>query len=141
VNRKSYRRLLRIISRVPGLYAAIAFLLARRVTVQGWSMAPTLLPDERLLFDRLAYTRRRPRRDDVVLVAHPLQPALRMVKRLTGVPGDTVDHTITLRRGEYWVEGDSEASTDSREFGPVRRSDLLGRAWLRYWPVERWRSL
>jgi signal peptidase I len=64
-----------------------------------------------------------------------------MVKRVVGVPGDDIeDGARTLGRGEYWVEGDNaDASTDSREFGPVRRADLLGRAWLRYWPVERWR--
>ena len=62
-----------------------------------------------------------------------------MVKRLTGVPGDTFGGR-TLGRGEYWVVGDNaEESTDSRVFGPVRRRDLLGRAWVRYWPAERWK--
>ena len=115
-------------------------MVARRVTVRGWSMVPALLPDERWLVDRLAYARGRPRPGDVVLVAHPLRRDLRMVKRLAGVPGDLVcDGSRKLGRGEYWVEGDNaHASTDSREFGPVRRADLLGRAWVRYWPVERW---
>lgn len=145
LNRKARRFVLRIISRVPGAYSALAFLLARRVSVRGWSMAPALLPDERLLFDRLAYVRRRPRAGEIVLVAHPLHPRLRMVKRVTGGPGDTVGgliHPRVLHRGEYWVEGDNpDASTDSREFGPVARRDILGRAWLRYWPVERWKVL
>jgi type IV secretory pathway protease TraF len=49
-------------------------------------------------------------------------------------------HPRVLRRGEYWVEGDNaDASTDSREFGPVARRDILGRAWVRYWPVEGWK--
>ena len=62
-----------------------------------------------------------------------------MVKRLTGVPGDVVNGRA-LARGEYWVLGDNQdESTDSREFGPIRRRNLLGRAWVRYWPVERWR--
>ena len=62
-----------------------------------------------------------------------------MVKRLAGVPGDIGGGSV-LEPGEYWVEGDDpERSTDSREFGPVRRSDLLGRAWVRHWPAERWR--
>lgn len=140
MSRKTRRRLLRLLSRVPGVYAVLAFALARRVSVRGWSMAPTLLPGERLLFDRLAYTRDRPKIGDIVLVTHPLRPALRMVKRLTGVPGDSVDGERLLGRGEYWVLGDNEdASTDSREFGAVRRSDLLGRAWVLYWPTDRWR--
>jgi signal peptidase I len=138
MSRKTRRRILRLLSRVPGLYAMLAFALARRVAVRGWSMAPTLLPGERLLFDRLAYSRHRPKAGDIVLVAHPLQPGLRMVKRLAGVPGETISG-VALSRGEYWVLGDNEdASTDSREFGPLRRSDLLGRAWVLYWPTNRW---
>ena len=139
MNRKTRRRILRIASRVPGLYALLAFGFARRATVRGWSMTPALLPDERLIFDRLAYTRDAPHVGDIALVAHPLRPELRIVKRLAGVPGDIVGGRV-LERGEYWVEGDDpDRSTDSREFGPVRRSDLLGRAWVRYWPAERWR--
>lgn len=141
MNRKTRRSLLRLLSHIPGVYSLVAFLVARRVTVHGWSMAPAVLPDEQWLFDRLAYLHARPRAGDIVLVAHPLQRNLRMVKRVAGVPGEDIDDSArTLGRGEYWVEGDNaDASTDSREFGPVRRADLLGRAWLRYWPVERWR--
>jgi len=118
---------------------ALAFLLTRRVAVRGSSMIPTLLPGERLLFDRLAYLRDRPEAGDVVLVAHPLRPNLRLVKRLAGLPGDVINGRA-LARGEYWVLGDNEGqSTDSREFGSVHRHDLLGRAWVRYWPTDRWR--
>ena len=102
MSQKSLRRVLRVISRLPGPYAALAFLLARRVTVRGSSMIPTLLPGERLLFDRLAYVRDRPEAGDVVLVAHPQRPNLRLVKRLAGLPGDVIDG-LTLARGEYWV--------------------------------------
>jgi signal peptidase I len=108
-------------------------------------MAPTLIPGERLLFDRLAFVRRRPRAGEIVLVAHPLRPQLRMVKRVTARQGDTVGdlmHPRGLATGEYWVEGDNaDASTDSREFGPVSRREILGRAWVRYWPAERWKVL
>ena len=145
LDRKARKLLLRIISAVPGLYSLVAFVTARRVTVHGWSMAPTLIPGERLLFYRLAYVRRRPRTGEIVLVAHPLRPRLRMVKRVTAVPGQTVGglmHPRVLAKGEYWVEGDnSDASTDSREFGPVSRREILGRAWVRYWPTERWKVL
>ena len=138
MTRKTFRRILRLQSRIPGLYAALAFVLARRVTVRGWSMSPALLPGERLLFDRLAYVRDRPRKGDIVLVTHPLRMELRMVKRLGGAPGDAVGERA-LSRDEYWVLGDNpDGSTDSREFGPVSRRDLLGRAWIRYWPAEDW---
>lgn len=132
------RKTLRLLSSVPGLYAVLAFLFARRITVRGDSMLPTLLPGERLLVDRLAYRRDSLRRGDIVFVAHPHRPGLRLVKRLVGLPGDEIDG-VTLGRGEYHVEGDNALrSTDSREFGPVRRADMLGRVWVRYWPAERW---
>jgi nickel-type superoxide dismutase maturation protease len=100
-------------------------------------MAPALIPGERLLFDRLAYVRDKPRTGDIVLVAHPKRPNLRLVKRLAVKPGDAGGGQ-NRARGEYWVLGDNESeSTDSREFGPVRRGDLLGRAWVRYWPTDR----
>ena len=139
MRRKTFRYLLHFASRVPGVYATLAFFVARRITVRGRSMAPALLPGERLLIDRLAYVRNPLSAGDVVWVAHPLQPELRMVKRLAAVPGDTLGGR-TLGPGEYWVLGDNtEESTDSRVFGPVRRRDLLGRAWVRYWPAELWK--
>lgn len=140
MSRKSRRRLLKALSRVPGAYTLLAFLLARRVSVLGPSMLPTLHPGERILFDRLAYLRSRPQVHDIVLVAHPLRPDLRMIKRLAGVPGDTIDNQ-TLAKGQYWVLGDnSTESSDSREFGPIHRQHLLARAWLRYWPTDHWRN-
>ncbi len=141
MSRKSYRRLLRLISLVPGLYALVAFACARRVRIHGRSMSPALLPGERVLFDRLAFTRDRPRAGDVVLLQHPSRPDLRVVKRITAVAGDIVGGSA-LAAGEYWVEGDNVgASTDSRSFGPVRRRHLLARAWLVYSPQENWRRL
>lgn len=96
-------------------------------------MAPTLLPgDWVLVFGPGAY-----RRDDVVVVEHPGRPGYEMVKRLIGVPGDTVGDR-TLGAGEFWVEGDfPKASTDSRAFGPVTRDELKAKVVLVYWPTAR----
>ncbi len=139
MSRKSCRRILRLISAVPGLYALVAFACARRVRIDGRSMSPALLPGERVLFDRLAFARHRPRTGDVVLVQHPDRPGQRLVKRITALPGDAA-RGRTLERCEYWVEGDNTvASTDSRAFGPVSRRHLLARAWLVYWPQDNWR--
>ena len=55
-----------------------------------------------------------------VLIENPDE----MVKRIVGMPGDRVGDR-TLADDEYWVVGDYEpASTDSRQFGPVRADEL-----------------
>ncbi|TMB99574.1 MAG: nickel-type superoxide dismutase maturation protease [Chloroflexi bacterium] len=131
MNRKTRRLLIRLASRLPGLYPLLAFITGRRVIVLGSSMAPTLLPGDRLVFDRLAYLLRPPAVGEVVLARHQARPGLRMIKRVA-------------RKGPegYCLLGDNhDGSTDSRQLGPFRRRDILGRGWLVYWPPERFRRL
>jgi nickel-type superoxide dismutase maturation protease len=98
---------------------------SRRVVVQGSSMAPTLLPGDRLV----VVPARKPRIGDVVAVADPRDPERLLVKRVIGV--DPPDSTLI-------VAGDNpEASTGSATFGPVAHRTVLGRATYRYFPVER----
>jgi len=158
-------KLLRLLVRLPGLYRLLAFLTARRAIVRGWSMYPTLAPGERALFDRLAYRLGAPARGEVVLAGHYARPGLLLVKRVAGLPGDTVamdgDRCWVngLRLGaepedgapppgrllgddEYLLLGDApDFSTDSRELGPARRVEIQARGWMVYWPVQRMRSL
>lgn len=52
-------------------------------------------------------------------------------------PTDPNNHTWKLKDGELFVMGDHRAdSQDSRAFGPIQKSTLIGRAWLRYWPLD-----
>ena len=150
-------------------YRALAFVTAIRVVVDGWSMYPTLAPGEYVLFDRLPYRREAPKRGDVVLARGVLGDGRAIIKRVVGAPGDTVllDRGVLTVNGvspdsaasledvdprengewnlghdEYFLLGDApEFSTDSRSFGPVPRSAIVGRAWLVYRPVSRWRRL
>lgn len=45
---------------------------------------------------------------------------------------------ITIPDGQYFVMGDNRvASSDSREFGPVKVDLIIGQAYLRYWPLDK----
>ena len=133
VNRKPHP-LIRYVFRVPVLYRSIAFMTAKRVAIRGTSMLPALEPGERVLFDRLAYEVDGPMLGDIVLARHPARPGVRMIKRVA--PGEG------LARDEYWLLGDNEReSTDSRTLGPFRREDIVGRAWLVYWPAGGFRVI
>lgn len=137
-------------------------LLAVRARVEGFSMepppgAPGLGHGSQVLFDRLALLLRAPRRGEVVLLRHG---GRWMVKRVVGVPGDRVEvaegwvrvngepvavdpeggppRGWTLGPGRFFVLGDAPGlSTDSRHFGPVGRSALVGVLW-RVWREGRW---
>ena len=121
--------------------AAIGVALLRwrpsRIEIEGASMVPTLMPGDWAL----VVGGRRPKRGDVFVVEHPGRPGYEIVKRIVGVPGERIGDR-SLAADEYWVEGDRpDASTDSRQFGAVRRDHLKARVLLIYWPKERRRRL
>ena len=99
------------------------------VEVRGGSMAPSLLPGDRLLVESHTYQGRPPRPGEVVLAADPREPERELIKRVASV--DAAGAAAELR-------GDApEASTDSREFGAVPLSEIRWRAVYRYWPPQR----
>jgi len=53
----------------------------------------------------------------------------------TTVPDD--EHRWVIPAGELFLMGDHRSnSSDSRMFGPVETGQVIGRAWLRYWPIN-----
>lgn len=99
-----------------------------RLRVAGESMVPALLPGDRVLVWRGLGPLRPPIRvGDLVAVVDPRSPDRVMVKRVAGRAGT-----------EVFVQGDNEeASTDSRQFGPVAAAAIWGRVVYRYLPEER----
>jgi nickel-type superoxide dismutase maturation protease len=114
-----------------GMAAGIA--VGRRwldvVEVRGASMAPSLLPGDRLLVESHSYQGRPPRPGEVVLAADPREPERELIKRVASI--DDAASSAELR-------GDAtEASTDSRVFGAIPLSVIRWRAVFRYWPPQR----
>jgi nickel-type superoxide dismutase maturation protease len=92
-------------------------------------MLPGLRQGDWLLVDPDAYRSRSPRQGEVVVVPDPRRPSRLLVKRVEALEDD----------GRLRLTGDRPSlSTDSRTFGPVERSAVVGRAWARYWPPHRW---
>lgn len=97
------------------------------ISVKGSSMEPTLAPKGNwVLFSRYPTTLQR---GSVVVSVSPEDPNCLVVKRIVGLPHDTLEarrgrrgplERITVPKGHVWLEGDNaSASHDSRSYGPV----------------------
>ncbi len=102
----------------------------RRLEVTGSSMAPALLAGDRLVVVGLPWLPQPwPEPGAVIAVRDPRLPSRILIKRVSA---------IDRRQGTLEVVGDHRAaSTDSRTFGPVPRSSVVGRAVYRYAPAGR----
>jgi signal peptidase I len=136
------------------------------VKVEGGSMEPGLEDQERIFINKLVYRVETIDRGDIVVFRYPRDPRKSFIKRVIGVPGDLVrivsGHVfvngqalaepyvpdeffdsrsyseIVVKPESYFVMGDHRsASNDSREFGPVPRANIYGKAVFGYWPMEK----
>lgn len=148
---------------VPAIVIAllINLFLAQATRVYGQSMEPNLHSDQRLVVEKVSYNFHAPDRGDVVVLKVDAEAEDLLIKRVIGMPGETVeirdglvlvnglaiseDYLTEPTRGHYgpvyipplhiFVLGDNRgASNDSRSFGPINRKHIVGRAWLSYWP-------
>ncbi|MBN1580371.1 MAG: signal peptidase I [Anaerolineae bacterium] len=141
----------------------INLFLAQATRVYGHSMEPNLHTDQRLVVEKLSYRLHTPRRTDVVVLHIPDHSKELLIKRVIALAGETIQvknggvyingelldepYLNVETRGSYgpltippdhvFVMGDNRgASNDSRSFGPVHISQVVGRAWVSYWPIE-----
>ena len=167
-----------------------AFLLlqasVQNFRVQGESMDPTLVNRQHLLVSKLAYAAlpfqtalaatvgasddgsayvfNPPERGDIVVFHLPDRQGADLVKRVVGLPGETVEMRdgrvyvdgvlleepyltgyddsneppVAVPAGRYYVLGDNRAvSYDSRSMGPIDQAQIIGKAWVSYWPLDR----
>ncbi len=154
-----------------GLAMVIIIFLYQPVKVEGTSMAPLLSDQERIFINKFVYRFEPIERGDVVVFWYPLDRSKSFIKRVVGLPGETIEirqgHVYVDGRrleetyvppqfadagnyvptrvppGEYFVMGDHRVSSnDSRMFGPVAKDRYIyGKAVFAYWPVQQFGSI
>jgi signal peptidase I len=121
-----------------GLLAAglLSGRVVRRYVVEGRSMLRAYAPGDRLVVEGVSFRFRAPRIGEVVVVRQQGADGRLDLKRIAAGPAAEV--TVRgapdfLGKNEWYVLGDNlDESTDSRELGPVKTSDITGRVWFRY---------
>ena len=143
------------------LIVTFGFQVAR---VEGQSMAPTLIDQDRLIVNKLIYRLTEPHRSEIVMLYYPIDPDKSFVKRVIAEEGDAVeidrgqvfvnnvllpdeyvpqdyrsyeDYGPTIvPKGYYFVMGDHRNnSSDRRHWGMVPKKYIIGRVQLRWWPI------
>ncbi len=145
--------------------AFIIVFLYQPVRVEGTSMLPVLEDQDRLFINKLAYRVGAIEHGDVVVFLYPHDHSKSYIKRVIALPGETVridrgrvyvngrrvperyvpamyaddrsQPEMTVPEHEYFVMGDHRSiSSDSRDFGPVERELIYGKAAFVYWPMD-----
>ena len=143
----------------------IIVFLYQPVRVEGTSMMPRLDDQDRLFINKFVYRFTAIERGDVVVFHYPRDPEKSYIKRVIALPGDRlrIDHGTVWLNGQplresyvpeefrdsrsmaemvvpedaFFMMGDHRSiSSDSREFGPVERSLIYGKAVFVYWPAR-----
>lgn len=150
--------------------ALVVVFIVQPVKVEGTSMLPRLHDGERIFVNKLIYYDEyswapKVDRGDIVVFWFPDDPSKSYIKRVVGLPGDTIemrDGTIRVNGTEisekyldprlnvsprtqapvyvrpnyYFVMGDNrDNSSDSRSWGLVPKKYVYGKALFRYWPI------
>jgi signal peptidase I len=149
------------------LFIAINVVTAR-IRVDGSSMEPTLQNGEFILVNKLAFKFGTPTMGEVIVFHYPRDPNQEYIKRVIGVPGNTVvisegqvfvdDKLIqepyiaaspsygpqhwVVPPGSLFVLGDNRNnSSDSHTWGMVPLEYVVGKAMIVYWPPSSWGSI
>ncbi|MBI3632153.1 MAG: signal peptidase I [Candidatus Vogelbacteria bacterium] len=148
----------------------IRVFVAQPFLVSGSSMKPTFHDGEYLIVDELSYYFNSPNRGQVIVFKYPYDLSKYFIKRIIGLPGETVEinnnqiiiknakhpdgfalgesyiidkswgnrtMSIALNKEEYFVMGDNRnASSDSREWGPLDSKFITGHVLVRLLPIS-----
>lgn len=149
---------------VVGLFCR--FFIVQPFVVDGPSMEPNFVDKEAILVDKISWRLHAPVRGEVAIFQAPPQPNEDYIKRIIGLPGETVTienskilinnqelsetylpsnglstdeyYQKTLSANEYFVMGDNRPhSSDSRDWGAVPKKNLVGRALAIVYPLAK----
>ncbi|MGI6449355.1 MAG: signal peptidase I [Desulfitobacteriia bacterium] len=141
------------------------FVIDTRIVPTG-SMLPTIQLQDRLIVDRIFYKFDSFQRGDIIVFEAPesAQEDLDLVKRLIGLPGEKVEikngkvfindqalyepyiretpdydyGPVTVPPNSYFMLGDNRReSKDSHIWGFLPKDKILGKVWVRYWPLDK----
>jgi signal peptidase I len=151
--------------------AGILFLginaVSARVRVDGFSMIPTLQDGEFVLVSKVNYKFGDVERGDIVVFHFPMDPEQELIKRVMGLPGDTIvvqngqvsvngqilnepyiaaapaySGEWTVPEGQLFVLGDNRNdSSDSHSWGYLPLEKVVGKAVVIYWPPPLWKII
>jgi signal peptidase I len=139
--------------------------LYQPVQVEGNSMMPRLVNQERIFINKFIYRVEPIRRGDIVVFRCPVDPSKSYIKRVVGLPGEWVEikegrvqingqrldepylspadvdqqsyPPVRVEPDHYYVLGDRRGfSNDSRVWGTVERRLIYGKAVFVYWPLR-----
>lgn len=161
---KTVRQVLITLILAVGIFFLLQATLQSSIVV-GRSMEPNFQPGQRLIVNKIAYKLHEPERGDVIIFHPPTSDQLDYIKRIIGLPGDTVEikmetvyvngspldepytnesprYTFTQRQvpaEHYFVLGDNRNnSNDSHTGWMLPREKIIGKAWLSIWPPSEW---
>jgi len=148
-----------------GIIAFIIITFIGQVTVvRGASMEPTLHDRERLIANKISYRFELPERNEIIIFRPPIGIKRNYIKRIIGIPGDKIEIVdgkiyvndqaleepyVKYRSYEnipptiipadsFFVLGDNRPnSSDSRYWGFVPRKNVVGKAWVVFWPLNK----
>ena len=152
------------------ILVAVVIFLGLQATIQssvvlGSSMEPNFETGQRLIANKVIYNFDEIKRGDVVILRPPTNIDVDYIKRVVGLPGETIEiknrlvyingvpmaepyilesprytmKKLQVPQGYYFVLGDNRNnSNDSHIWGSLPKENIIGKVWLSIWPPDDW---